>query len=422
MKYLNIIKVLNLLFLLLFKIILSTYKKIDKNYIINEPIFPDNTEELAVKFYNKSKFNLSHQRYNFQDKFSNRKIFKINYNYNPYINAPKNLSFEEYAIYIYNSTGMLNLTKLEFYYQNSNKIIINTFELNHIHISMSFNRDYTDLSLISIASILNTSNYFTYIHFHILGINFGIEEIKKIINLRKINKKVEFIFYNAKQAEYDFEIGRSDHRGVGNFAKILIPQIINNTNKILILDSGDILCQKDLSEIYYYDLEDNYFGWIMDRCAGNYHIIDDKFMSNNFHPNTGVLLVNIKLFRKDELYKKSVFMSKSYNTFKCPTQDILITISNYKFKFIPLNYNIHFYEKNQEFERYQRTQRFSPYKYSSNELLDALKDPVIYHFYLHKIQHNEDCNKLVFQWLSYANLTGVYDILKLKYPKPFKCE
>ena len=52
---------------------------------------------------------------------------------------------------------------------------------------MSFDKNYTDLSLISIASILNTSSENTFIHFHILSLNFGFNEIKKIIDLRKIN-------------------------------------------------------------------------------------------------------------------------------------------------------------------------------------------------------------------------------------------
>ena len=57
---------------------------------------------------------------------------------------------------IYNSTGMLNITKLEFFYfkKESN---INILSLNHIHISMAFDKEYSDLSLVSIVSILNTS-------------------------------------------------------------------------------------------------------------------------------------------------------------------------------------------------------------------------------------------------------------------------
>ena len=327
---------------------------------------------------------------------------------------------------------MLNITKLEYYYYHKNINNYNLYNLNQIHISMALDKEYTDLALISIASVLNTSNSDTYIHFHILGLFFGYEEIESIINLRKINNKIEFIFYNAIQAKYDFEKGAEDRRGYGNYAKILIPQIVNNTNKILILDSGDILCQKDLSEIFFYDIGNNYFGWILESCAGNYNITEDKFMSNNFHPNTGVVLVNIRLFRKDEIYKKSVFVGKSYHYFKCPTQDILITVANYKFKYIPLNYNIRLYFKNQEeklkilelptVKRFVNVQKLTPYKYKIDEIFAAMNDPVVHHFYMDKIQNKSNCDKFVFQWINFAHLTGTYENLKCKYPKPFTCE
>ena len=81
---------------------------------------------------------------------------------------------------------MLNITKLEYLYKKKPNNLDNSI-LNNIHISMSFDKNYTDLSLISIASILNTSSENTFIHFHILSLNFGFNEIKKIIDLRKIN-------------------------------------------------------------------------------------------------------------------------------------------------------------------------------------------------------------------------------------------
>ena len=431
-KY-NVLSLISIIYL--FKIINSKVKKDKKGEIINEPILPINTEEYLVKKYQRSQFNLAHPRYYFQEKYKKRKLFKINYSYYPYHHLKKELSYEENAIFIYSSTGMLNITKLDYYYLNKESEV-NVLELNHIHLSMALDQPYTNLSLISIASILNTSSSNTYIHFHILGLNFGINEIKKIIELKKINQKVEFIFYNAKQIEYDFERAKNELRGgYGNVARILCPQIINNTNRILMLDSGDILCQKDLSEIYFYDIGDNYFGWILEDCAGNYLRTDgkfDKFMSNNFHPNGGIILVNIRLFKKDKLYQKAVFVSESYRFFSCPVQSMLITIASYKFKFFPLNYNLNlFYDKEEDMVKKKKTesiqqwmdfQKLSPYKYTFDEIFDAISDPVIQHFYHGKLDGEYKCHKYVKQWLKYAKLTGVYNFLKLNYPNPFQCE
>ena len=149
---------------------------------------------------------------------------------------------------------MLNITKLDYFY---NGVDVDTRKLNHIHIGMALDSNYFELSLISIASLFNKSHPLTFIHFHILCLDLEFERMTKIIELKKININIDFIFYNAKQAEYDFgEKGRNDWRGVGNYAKILCPKIVNSTEKILIIDSGDTIVQKDISEIFYYNIED----------------------------------------------------------------------------------------------------------------------------------------------------------------------
>ena len=407
-------------------------KNLNENLEINEPILPQSNEDHIIKKFSKSKFNSSHIRYRFQDCFNKRKLFKINYSYFPYKKINKLISFDENAEIIYRSTGMINLTKLEYYYNN---IDVNTKNFNHIHLSMSFDNNYIELASISIASILNTSNSDTYIHFHILCLNFKFEDMKKIIQLKKINKNVNFIFYNAKQAEYDFgERAKNEWRGVGNYAKILAPQIVNNTNKILIIDSGDIIAQKDISEIFYYDIEDNYFGWILEDIAGNYKNKIDSFFSNNFYQNAGVCLVNIRLFRKDELYKKAFFISISYRNLDCPFQDILISISIYKFKYFPLKYNSMIFFDNDEqmknkrnntkiIQEWNNAQKYSPFKYTIEEILDAAYDPVIIHYYHKKIYNGcFGCNIFTIQWIKYAKLTGLYEDIKLKFPQPFECE
>ena len=259
-----------------------------------------------------------------------------------------------------------------------------------------------------------------------------------ILNLlKKINRNVDFVFYNAQQAVYDFgERGKKERRGIGNYARILAPQIVNNTNRILVIDSGDVIVQKDISEIYFYDLEDNYFAWILGDNAGNEKNKIDTFFKNNLYPNAGVCLINVRLFRKDNLYKKAFFVSKSYKNLPCPHQDILLSISIYKFKYFPLKYNCKRLfdndnqiknkikiRKSKIIKKLINNQKSSPYKYSIDEILDAAVDPVINHFYHNKIYNNEKCNRFTFQWIKYAKITGLYNKIKKKYPKPFKkCE
>ena len=111
---------------------------------------------------------------------------------------------------------------------------------------MSFDKNYVLISLISIASILNTSSIDTYIHFHIILNNCSYDDIKIIISLKeKINKNVDFVFYNGKQVENDFgNRNKKKHRGVGEYSRLLIPELLIILIKYLYLIQQILLLKK----------------------------------------------------------------------------------------------------------------------------------------------------------------------------------
>ena len=398
------------------------------NYDYYKPVLPLNEDDTIVKSFTKTNYNSSHIRYHFQDLYENRKIFQINYNYLPYTQIDKQKSFEENAKNIYETTGLLNLTKLNIYYNNKN---IDTSKFNHIHLAMGFNKDYIVLSVISMASILKTSSPDTYIHFHLaLLSDIQYEDLKIIIDLNKINENVEFVFYNSRQAEYDFEEKKAKGgRGLGDYTRILLPEIVNNTNRIIIMDSADIIVQKDLSELYFFDIGNNYFAFALNDIAGKLHDIF-IFGRNKFYSNTGICLVNIRKFREDNLYRNAFFATMAYEDLPCPYQDILFMVSNYKFKYWPLNYNCpqffsddeinlkDFNSKNMKF--WLSYQENSPFRYSKEEMLEASKNPVILHLYANKPFRNYANSNNTLAWINYAKMAGVYNEMKNKYPNVFK--
>ena len=405
------------------------YNKLKNKEIIYEPIFPINNDEQLVTEYNITEFDKNNIRYHFRDIYSNREIFKINYSPYPYTKINKSLSYEENANIIFNSTGMLNLTKLDYFYYNR---ALDTSKFNHINLGMGFDKNYLYMSTVSIAGILKVSSPHTYIHLHLCVNYFTYEDMQKIIQLNKINKNIEFIFYNGRQAELDF-LNRAikEYLGIGDYNRVILPQIVNNTNKLLILDSGDILAYKDLSEIYFFDLGDNYFGWIIDDTAGNFHNTFDKLFADSFYGNTGVCLVNIRKFRKDNLYEKAFFTTLAYKYIPLPYQDIFLMISDYKIKIFPLIYNCkQFYDNKEQLYNRNRTtdyimkwihaQKFSPFKYTKDEIYEAAKNPVIVHLYQEKIQGGAVNKEYTLKWLEYVNLTGFYNEIKQRYPIPFK--
>ena len=401
------------------------FKKENKGNI-NKPFLPINENEILVKDYYKTKYNNSHIRYHFDDLYEKRTKFDINYSYLPYKSIKKSLSYEENGKKIYESTGILNMTLLDYYYGNK---VESRHKFNHIHICIGSDENFALLSLITIASLLNNSSPDTFIHLHAVLLNCAFENIKKMYNLKSINKNVEFIFYNAKQAEYDFSRGKKERRGIGDYTRVLAPEIVNNTNRILIIDTGDLIVDKDLSELYFFDLGDNYFAFILDINVGQFfqNLI---FARSMFYPNTAVCLVNVRKFRQDNLYKEAFFAAIAYENLPCPYQDIYLIISHFKFKYWPLNYNCEeFYNEERELKErivthkikhYMNAQKNSPFRYTVDEIFDAAIDPVITHLILRKPQRNH-ANKIIMdKYRKYAKITGAIEEIKQKYPKPFE--
>ena len=201
-------------------------------------------------------------------------------------------------------------------------------------------------------------------------------------------------------------------------------------NFLIIFDSADIIALKDLSEIYYFDLEDNYFGFALDILAGRNHSVF-VFAKNKFYSNIGICLVNVKRFRNDQLYMAGYFVRLAYEYLPCPTQEMFFLVSQFKFKFFPIIYNYpQFFTNEADFQNkiynssllnlYLQYQNNSPFKYTLDEIIEAEKNKVINHLFLAKPFHNKASKKDGKIWVNYAKLANAYDKLKLKYPKTFE--
>ena len=323
-------------------------------------------------------------------------------------------------------------------YQKTGKIVFNDYFdylspepiFNHIHIAMGFNESYAMLSTVSIASILYTAKNDTFLHFHIITLNFTLDTMEKINSLKyKINKRAEFIFYDGKKVETDFKRGNIEFRGVANYCRFLIPELIFDTNKVIMLDSGDILVQKDLLELYNYNINDAYIAAVLDMCAGRNL---SYFFRNEKYINVGVAIINnLKMWRKEKLYEKIVtYSNRKKRPLGCPIQDILsVVMPNDKVFLLPLKYNtIQYYRwKGKKIQNstwvniYMQAQNNSRYKYSKEEILEAENDPVIRHLWNHKIQYSRYVTrKIKIQWKKYAKMTGFYKIICGKYRRACK--
>ena len=189
--------------------------------------------------------------------------------------------------------------------------------------------------------------------------------------------------------------------GVGEYSRLMAPDLVED-DRILVVDSGDIMVIKDLVELYNMDLKDKLVWGALDPYAKCHSFNKENYI------NGGVLLFNAKKWRELGIYKDIVNFYKAFN-FKgklgLPIQDILNTFIPYlSVGILPLRYN------------YQ----YHPYlsagcvvtNYEENE--DAKNNEVIRHN--NKMKPYQGEGELS-KWYYYANLTGFIKDICEKYPK-----
>ena len=335
--------------------------------------------------------------------------------------------YDEKANQIYKKDGILSFNNLdEIIYGNKTDYS----KFNNIHIAMSFDNDYYLLSSITIASLLSNANESSYIHIHIISVeNFLYSTMKKLNSLKyKINNNSEFIFHDGSKAEIDFGFQiKSEPYGVGEYARLLSPYLINNTDKILVTDSGDLFIEKDLLELYNYPLNDKLILGVIDpytKCFPQY-----TFFKKENYFNGGVLLFNSKKWRKMGIYQDIV---NFYNSFKyqgrlpTPIQDILNTFfPSLAVGIMPLRYNFQgFYDiyqsrEDNKYSSYSNIYNLECSFFSDKDdiLIEEEKNLVIRHNNKLKVHLGESNYELNKKWNDYAKLTGFYEEICLKYPK-----
>ncbi|WP_139243377.1 glycosyltransferase family 8 protein [Anaerocolumna xylanovorans] len=138
------------------------------------------------------------------------------------------------------------------------------------------------------------------------------------------------------------------HLSKASYNRLLLAKYITEWDKCIYLDC-DLLVNGDLKELYEKKIGDNYITGVLD-C----HIIEDSernkihekcvgLASRDTYVNAGVLILNLKRIRQDNLTSK--FMEQVFKENWYEDQDVLNKCCYGKVGIIPLKYNLfHFYQ------------------------------------------------------------------------------
>ena len=117
-----------------------------------------------------------------------------------------------------------------------------------------------------------------------------------------------------------------------------MPQLVDdNVKRLIIIDSGDVLVLRDLSEMYNWNMSNNIYMGAPDESAGIFGKIYNKTL--NFYINTGHYLIDVKKVKDNNMYQSFLKYKGVYDQ-KFPEQHMINDIAFGKIGYLPLEFGL----------------------------------------------------------------------------------
>lgn len=168
---------------------------------------------------------------------------------------------------------------------------------------------------------------------------------------------------------------RNTHSYLKLFFDTLLPSI---TGRLLYIDC-DTSITGDLSELVSIDMSGHTIGMVMDSL-----IINSKktigFQSNDRYYNSGVILIDIDLWKRQKCAEKILYHIKNVRIYGTVDQDVLNVVLKKEITTLPVEYNLQPIHLEYPYNTYSKIYKHKEKYYSQKEISNAVKSPKIIHY------------------------------------------
>jgi hypothetical protein len=220
-----------------------------------------------------------------------------------YLKSKYKKTFCFYIKKVFNEKGYVNINEIESKLPSGRSWNKKKNTSNEINVGSSLDSGFILRTMITTASIMDSQKPDTKLRLHFAIVkNFNVKNMLKIYSLRtKIREDVEFNFYNAKRVEK--ELKGLNPKEPGICARLLLPQlVVDDVRRLIIIDNGDVLVLRDLSEMYNWKMGNNIYMGVPDQGIGKFGIYSNK--SLNIYINGGNYLIDVKKVKEKNMYEK----------------------------------------------------------------------------------------------------------------------
>lgn len=236
----------------------------------------------------------------------------------------------------------------------------------------------------AIYSLLITKNPESKYRIYILVDKLNIKYRKEIESLNRPDFRI--IFREIENLEKYTSLANANRLPVSALYKFSIPDMVKEEQVCLSLD-GDIIVKQDLADLASFNLEESYVAAIKDSPKTLDDYSEEK---HRLHPgifnveyfNGGVLLLNLKKMREDDIPEKLCEYRKSgYNQHFSMNQDTFNAIMYGHVKLLPFCYNtgLHVFRYIQNEKKFNTMKEYYLIDEKKNEE-EILEEAKIIHF------------------------------------------
>ena len=237
--------------------------------------------------------------------------------------------------------------------------------------------------------IVNASPKYNY-EINVLQTGISEKNQQKMRNMAEDNFKIRFIDIEPLLTDIKerLKLRLRDYYSISIYYRLFIESLFKQYQKVLYLDA-DIVVEGDISELYNADIGDNLLGVVQDGVVQADERLIDSFTRSlgfdaNDYFNSGVLVMNLKEFRKEMILDKFLYLLEHYNFDTiAPDQDYLNVLCHGKVKYLEKGWDV------------------MP---NADKEID-MNHLYIIHYNMFKKPWNYDCTPLVENFRKYAKMT-----------------
>ena len=249
---------------------------------------------------------------------------------------------------------------------------------NELSVIYSSDNNYCIYMSTSIISLLENNKEFKYINIYVIENKISDENKEK---LEKIVRRYQrnIIFINFEKYKSYLNLNMQWNISISAYARLFVASMLpNNLDKILYFDC-DTLIVNSLEELWNEDINNFYVAGVCDTVSGNTkQAIGLK--NTDLYINSGMLLINLKKWREDNLEKNLLNFIDDYNgNVIHHDQGVINGVIKNK-KILPLRYNLMtsylMMNRDDIIKFYKVEDSF----YSQEQIDEAINNPVYIHY------------------------------------------